>query len=103
MDSNIFWITNGVGLDDEYRVVQRTSLLGVCNHCYARTDGFKYMGKPMGYGYYFICKKCMYKPSIELLRTNFISVSKTKNPDNFNELLNKCENKEAYDSYVLHV
>ena len=91
--NTIFWITNGVDIDDDYRVVTQSTKLIRCSHCFSVRNGFGYIGDKK----YAICNNCLYRPSKELLVLNFIRISKKKNPKEFNTYLQECENKTEYE------
>ena len=95
MSKNIFWITDGVYSNDEYRVITKANEnIKYCVHCSNNNKkGFTAIGDKINYT---ICNNCLYKPSTGMINNNFIAISKTKNEKRFNEILKICENKAEY-------
>ncbi len=93
--TKIFWITDGVNSNDEYRVIIKADeKIKYCVHCSKMNqEGFTALGDKINYK---ICKSCLYNPSMGMINNNFISISKTKNEKRFNEIIELCENKDEY-------
>lgn len=98
-----FWITNGVDSNDEYMVVVSHDKEIKCNHCYNTRMGFVKLGAsyPESLLTYAICRSCLYNPATGMVNNLFIAVSKNKNPERFERLVNECENKDLYLEEIL--
>lgn len=98
MKRSTFWITNGVNSDDPFYIVKKVSKIYQCEHCFKQDcEGFVSVGISHAHPTkkltipiheYEICKSCLYNPSPEAIRQNFITVSKTKKPEYFDKIIN---------------
>ena len=72
--------------NDDYFLIVRTKELKYCHHCFHKREGFSSFKKNQNY---HICKSCLYNPCTNMVNNLFIAVSKIKNPERFNKLLNE--------------